>query len=338
MISSSGEPRVLLLSGNPGSWHAKDRLHEAATMNSTEAWVFAFGGSYMNIEEATPRDVAAFDIIIGNTDKPHNKLLRLAESRPVSTKWVTLLEGSATDYLRPLPHIQRILDASNLVNVINKHSTGLFRMMTKTRVEYIGIPYPAAEIRKLATPIADRSKGVYLCPLLTLRWSEVFVARKLGLPYYGYEHRLSRRLKTIGKHLRKHGSLDPQHLIDKAKELYSEPTLDVSRERTLPDHMHTNGQALLWLNFDPRYTWGRNVLDAAALGVPVIATRSTGHAEDFFPQILLETPFELEKAYGYAKRLIEDKEYYKEVATIPIERFEHLRPEAMKEKLLRSLA
>lgn len=338
MISSGSEPRVLLLSGNPGSWHAKDRLHEAPTMNSTEAWVFAFGGSYMNIETATPRVVADYDIVIGNTDKPHDKLLRLAESRPVSTKWVTLLEGSATDYLRPMEHIQQLLDTADLVNVINKHSIELFRMMTRTRVEYIGIPYPAAEIRELATPIPGRSRGVYLCPLLTSRWSEVFVARKLGLPYYGNEHRLSRKVKTIGKHLRKHGSLDPEYLIDKAKQLYGEPSLDVSRERTLPDHMRTNGQALLWLNFDPRYTWGRNVLDAAALGVPVIATRSTGHAEDFFPQLILEHPFELEKAYGYAKRLIDDKEYYREVATIPIDRFEHLRAEVMKEKLLRSLA
>jgi hypothetical protein len=337
MTSSRSDPRVLLLSGNPGSWHASDRLHDAATMNSTEAWVFAFGGSYMNIETATPRDLAGYDIVIGNTDKPHDKLLRLAESRPASAKWVTLLEGSATDYLRPMPHIQQLLDTADLVNVINKHSTEFFRMMTETRVEYIGIPYPAAEIRKLATPIAERTRGVYLCPLLTLRWSEVFVARKLGLPYYGFEHRLSRRLNTIRKYLRKYRSLDPQHLIDKAKQLYDEPSLDVSRERSLPDHMHSNGQALFWLNFDPRYTWGRNVLDAAALGVPVIATRSTGHAEDFFPQLMLENPFELEKACAYAKHLIEDKEYYKEVSTIPLERFEHLKPEVMKAKLLQAL-
>ena len=85
---------------------------------------------------------------------------------------------------------------------------------------------------------------------------------------------------------------------------------------------------------DPRYTWGRYILDAAALQVPVIATRSTGHAETFFPELMLENEFEIEKTQDLVLRLFRDKEFYQSVATIPLEKFNHLLPETKKKELL----
>jgi hypothetical protein len=337
--SPSSEPRVLVLGGNRKAWHAQDRLHESATMSGIEAWVYAFGGDYMHGKAATERDIARYDIVFGNTNLDAlENLVRLAESRPSSVQWVSLIEGSATDYLLPRSTIVTLLDAGDLVNVINKYSTELFASMTKTKVEYIGIPYPAREIRQLATSVEARRKEIFLCPFLTNRWSEVFVARRLGLPYYGLERRLTRRLNRLTDTIRKYGTADPHYLQKKAKAIYGEPSLDIRQEMPLGEYLRMVGESYMWLNFDERYTWGRYILDAAALGVPVISTRSTGHAEDFFPQLMLEHPFELEKAYTFAKRLIDDKDFCREMSTIPIERFDHLRPEAMKAKLLQALA
>jgi hypothetical protein len=328
-------PRVLVLGGNTLPWKASERPHEAATMTGIESWVYAFGGDYLCGMDATPSIISNYDIVIGNTNLtfiPH--LITLAESRGQGTKWVTLIEGSGTDYLRPINGVPKIFDVSDLIISINKYTTDLFRAMTTTHVEYIGIPFPAETIRKLSTPIDKRTREIYLSPFLLNRWSEVFVARQAKIPYYGIERRLTRKVKTILPNLKKYGTISPKYFMDRAKRLYNEPTLSIRRESSLEEHFRNEGNAMLWLNFDERYTWGRNVLDAAALQVPVISTRSTGHQEDFFPQLLLETPFELEKALTLTLRLINDEDFYREVCTIPLERFGHLSPEYMSAKLL----
>lgn len=330
--------RVLLLGGNTLPWKASERLHEADTMTGIESWVFAFDGDYMCGMSANPSIIAKYDIVIGNSNStfiPH--LLSLAESRPEHTKWVTLIEGSGTDYIAPLPGVPKIFDVSDLVININKYTTELFRAMTKVRVEYIGIPYPAETIRKLSTPIEKRRREIYLSPFLLKRWSEVFVARQAQIPYYGIERRLTRKIDTLLPNLRKYGTINPLYYMNKTRELYNEADLRIERERPLPEHFRFEGEAMLWLNFDERYTWGRNVLDAAALQIPIISTRSTGHQEDFFPSLLLETPFELEKALQLTNRLFKDEEFYRDVSTIPIEKFAHLRPEIMRDILLKLL-
>lgn len=281
------------------------------------------------------QDIARFDIVIGNTNLTSlRNLAQLAEHRPASVKWVSLIEGSAFDYVHPMPYLLRTLRASDLVNAINRHSLDLFRAMTSAPVEYIGIPYPAAQVRALATPIERRRREVFLCPILGSRWSEMFVARKLGLPYHGCELRLTRRLKTVPGAIRKYKTIAPEYFWKKIRRTYEMPDIDIRGIRRPEDHLREGGQALLWLNFDERYTWGRNVLDAAALGVPVIATRSTGHAQDFFPQLMLETPFDLEKAFQLAARLVTDEAFYRDSVAIPLERIEHLEQSVMVKKLL----
>lgn len=332
---TGSHPRVLVLGGNTLPWKASERPHEAATMTGIESWVHAFGGDYLCGMDATPSIISKYDIVIGNTNLtfiPH--LLTLAESRPKETKWVALIEGSGTDYLKPLPGVPNIFDASDLVISINKYTTGLFRAMTRTPVEYIGIPFPAETIRTLSTPIDKRRNEIYLSPFLLNRWSEVYVARRAQIPYYGIERRLTRKVKTLLPNLKKYRTIDPRYFMNKAAKLYNEPTLSIRRESSLEEHFRNEGSAMLWLNFDERYTWGRNVLDAAALQIPIISTRSTGHQEDFFPQLLLETPFELEKALALTTQLLGDEEFYREVSTIPLERFAHLSPEYMSTRLL----
>jgi hypothetical protein len=338
LAHTKSNPRVLVLGGNTLPWEASERQHEAATMTGIESWVHAFGGDYLCGMDAAPSIISEYDIVIGNTNLtfiPH--LITLAESRGQDTKWVTLIEGSGTDYIKPLPGVPKIFDVSDLVISINKYTTDLFRAMTTTQVEYIGIPFPAETIRTLSTPIDKRRKEIYLSPFLLNRWSEVFVARQTAVPYYGIERRLTRKVKTLLPNFKKYGTVNPHYFKDKAKILYNEPTLSIRRETSLDEHFRNEGSALLWLNFDERYTWGRNVLDAAALQVPVISTRSTGHQEDFFPQLLLETPFELEKALALTMRLINDEEFYREVSTISLERFVHLSPIFMRTRLLELL-
>jgi hypothetical protein len=307
-------------------------------VNGIEAWVYALNGNYIQGITAHSRDLEAFDIVIANYNfSAADHLLKLAQDRKPSCKLVILIEGDALDYLKPHQYMRDIFDSSDLVICINKFTEDFFRKFTSTRVEYIGIPYPGEGIRALSTPFEKRRKDVFLGPMLLSRWLEYFCVKDLGIPVYGYERHLSRKRRTIIKNIRQYRTIDPMYFHNRSRDLYRDPSLTIIREQTLPDFFRHNGGAYVWLNLDQRYTWGRYVLDAAALQVPIITTRSTGHGEDFFPLTTLATEFEINKAAELVKRLFTDEEFYREVSTIPIEKFDHLRPEVKKKELLQIL-
>lgn len=332
------EPKVLLLHWNRGKWKAKDRPIQARTENACETWVFAFNGDFLYTPEARPSDLAGYDIIIANSDRIHlEQLYALSDSRPSSAKWVTSIEGDALDYIIPRPFVRELLDNSDLVNCINSYSEPFFKKLTSAPVKYIGFPYPAENIRALSTPIEQRRKEIFLAPMLLSRWLDYFCVKDLGIPFYGYEKKITRTARTILKNIRTYGSLDRKFFHKKVRRFYRDALLDILQEVPLEDFFRRNGAAYLWLNMDQRYTWGRYVLDAAALQVPIIATRSTGQAEHFFPDTMIENEFEVEKARELILRLFSDKDFYSEVATIPIEKFDHLKPEVKKKELLDAL-
>ena len=174
-----------------------------------------------------------------------------------------------------------------------------------------------------------------ICPTLTTRWNDYLVARKLGLKFYGFEKVLTRKPKAIVHNYVNHKSfLNKWAVFDKVSGLYKDTSLQIKPMAPLETVFTITGNSLLWINLDDRYTWGRNVLDAAALQIPVISTRSTGHAEEFFPETLVDDEFDIDTAINIGKRLITDEEFYKSVTDIPLEKFEHLSHESMKKTLL----
>ena len=105
----------------------------------------------------------------------------------------------------------------------------------------------------------------------------------------------------------------------------------------LKNYFKENRDSYIWLNLDDRFTWGRYVLDAAALQIPIITTESTGHADELFPYTCLEHEYDIDKAIELGRRLVDDKEFYHKVTSYPIGKMEHLKPEVMKNKLLTAL-
>ncbi len=334
----TSDPRLVLLGGNKGFWHANDRLAESATMTGIESWAFACNGDYRQAIRCKKEDLANYDIIIASYNHSDtDKLIRLQEGRRKGCKWVTMIEADALTYIKPQQFMRELLDNSDLIICINRHTESFFKKFTTAKVVNLGLPYPAEGIRALSTPVKERRKEIFLAPMLLTRWTEYFCVRDLGVPFYGYEKRLSRTRKTIIKNLRKHGTVDPQFFFREARSLYNEPQLRIERETSLPNFFRYNGAASVWLNLDQRYTWARYVLDAAALQVPIITTHSTGHGEDFFPLTTIANEFEIDKAAELVKKLFSDADFYREVSTIPINKFDHLRPEVKKKELFDSL-
>ena len=332
------EPRVLLLHWNKGKWQARERPQQALTENSCESWIFAFDGDFLNTDLATPSVLKEYDIIIANSDYIHvEQLSKLSAARPATCKWVTLVEGQAHDFVKPRPFIRELFDNSDLVNCINASTEPYFKRLTSAPVKFIGFPYPVEGIRALSTPMEKRRREIFLSPMLLGRWLEYFTVNDLGIPLYGYEKKLSRTIRNVAKNLRQHRSLDRMYFQKKVAEAYKDPSLEILREVPLEDFFKRNSAAYLWLNMDPRYTWGRYVLDAAALQIPIIATRSTGQAEHFFPELMIENEFEIGKVRDLVQRLFHDEDFYRSVSTIPLEKFSHLRPEVKKRELMDAL-
>ena len=300
--------RVLLLGGLPGQWQAHPDGRDVAS--GIEAWMYCFPDSWHSCgATCTPEFVREFDLIIANTARVGftENLLRLQQERRPDSKWVSLIEGCGASYLDPDARVRKLLAGSDLVNVINRHTLEYFRALSGVRCEYIGIPYPAEQIR--AKYPRNNGKGVYLPMPLRNFQSSVLAA----LPH---------RLKLHG--------IDSANPFDVDIELH-------------PPSVYQEYYALLardawaFVDLDPRYTWKRNVLDCAAIGIPCISTVSGGHAKHFFPHLEVQNAFSVTEAGDLLEELRKFPHFYREVSTVPMEKFAEFTHDFMRDKLLASL-
>jgi hypothetical protein len=338
----SFEPRVAVSGWKPGRWSAAGRSLDESLCTGVQSWVYAFGGDYIGHRDLARRDLDAYDILIVNTNKPLAPLAQLARDRPASLKWVSLIEGNADDYCVPQEHLRALLDASDLVDTINRRSLPLFRRLTTSRVEQIGMPYPVEGVRRFATPLARRKPRAFLCTQLSRRWNEHLVARELGLGCFGHDLRTSRDeglLPLITRAIKARSfAVDREENAGKMRRLYGDDALGfMTFTKDAGSYLAESGNSLLWLDLDDRHTWARFVLDAAALGVPIIATASTGHGETLFPLTTVADFMDIERAVEIGRRLIGDRAFYEHVATFPAQGLEAFKAEPMKRALLGAL-
>jgi len=337
----SNEPRVLVSGWKSGRWSAAGKTLDESLCTGVQSWAYAFDGDYIGHRDISRRDLDHYDIVIMNTNKPFLPLVRLAEDRPASIKWISLIEGSADDYYVPQNHLKALLDMSDLVNVINRHSLPLFKLLTKSKVEYIGIPYPVEGVKKFITPFEKRSKRVFLCTQLLKRWNDHLAAKAIGMAYHGYEIRKSRQgnIVSLSELLRTRSfTFDSEENINKAKALYNDASLEITTfTKDMKQYLTANSGAYFWMNLDSGYTWARFVLDAAALCMPIITTSSTYHGGIFFPETTVEHVMDIERAIEIGKRLSSDRDFYEHVARYPADKMNFLKAEPMKQALLGAL-
>jgi SAM-dependent methyltransferase len=324
-------------------------------MNGVEAWVYAFHGDFIGYNRLKEHELAKYDLVIANSNTTFiPRLVRLAAHRPAHLRWVTLIEGDALDYVKPLPSVLDIFRVSDLVNCINRPALALFQALAdrvipekRAHVAMLGIPYPIDGVRQYAVAPEQRFEALVremmICPFLGHRWNDWLVARAVverygqsSLRYYGYVRPLSRSLKNW-RELWRARSLDKMHAIRHARALYNDAILDIRLASGLEDFFPMNAGAFCWLNLDERYTWARYVLDAAALGIPIITTASTGHGEALFPATTLRDELQLSEAVELVVRLLDDRSFYCEVSKQATGYLEQFAPAVMCEKLVSAL-
>lgn len=328
--------KALLLGGNRQAWSWNERLHEEGVTNGIEAWVHALRGDYRQGKTFRAEDLERYDLVILNLgisqlERYQSVLSNRATNR---TKVVALHEGGLAELHQPWRPWSQVADLCDLVIAINGHGVSFMQALTSTPVVFIGIPYPVDGIRGYSVAIEERRHEVLLCAPPLVRPLDYLAARPLGLPMYAYESTIRRNVRDVWAHR----TLNKEFYLNRARGLYADPNLEVLPQTGLVGFLEKAARTKLWMNLDTRYTWGRYVLDAAALGVPVITTRETWHGDILFPELVVSSPYDIDGATQLARRLLNDPEFYREVVEYAARGLDPYRPEVATERLMAELS
>jgi hypothetical protein len=327
--------QAIVAGGSPGAWNWKQLAHDAATMNGIEAWVFALQGDYKRGTDLMPDDLDRYDLAVVNMNfgyLPHYRQA-LATGRQRRAKLVGLFEGDLAQLEKQWKEWGEVADCCDLIISINDFGTSFLQALTSTPVSYIGIPFPVDGIRSLTVPIEERHREIFLCASPLTRSNDYVAAQRLGLPMLAYEKSFSRRWREVMQHR----SLDKMRYIKRARDHYNNPRLTILARTHLRGYLERVARSLIWMDLDTRYTWGRFVLDAAALGIPIITTPNTWHGPRIFPELTVESPYDARGAHDIATRLLDDPAFYRQVVEQASAGMDWYRPEQTVERLMKEL-
>jgi len=278
--------------------------------------------------------IAKYDLVISNLNGHFlSQLLQLAKKRASHVRWVALIEGDARDYLNPSEDLLRLFDAVDLIAAINEWSVPILAELTSTPVAWVGIPYPVDYVRNLAVAVDCREPVCLVCPA-QLKLPSYVVAKATGLRIRTYAKKSSRNFRNLPLFFRHR-----RFSVDLFKQYWQVrlPDAEIRLEVSLEEFWRTEARSQIWVNLDDRYTWGRYVLDAAALGVPCITTRNTAHGPYLFPETCVEDVFSTEQAVSMASRLVSDAKFYQHVVDFAQSRLNRYSAEACVERLKSAL-
>ncbi len=280
--------------------------------NSTEGWAYALRGDFKGGGVPPPELLREYDLVLANLDR---KLLpgfsKLIRQRPSDVRWVSTIEGGGGDYLAPDADLLSVLDASDVVSNINRHTTAYLQSLTNTPVHWIGVPYPGEDIAQFAVPYAERCGDVLICPKRDAEpsWK---VAELCGVDAFCFVPTVSRQLRNA-RVFASHRYVGKDVLMRDLASHGRPIGVDGALECGLEETWRVGSRRKVWINLDPRYTWSRWVLDGAALGVPVISTVSTAHSCALFPELTVPNIFAIDEAAAMVRRLLGDEEWYHSV-------------------------
>lgn len=334
-------PKTLVIGGNNGRWSYSDKPQFGTVCNGIEAFVFAFKADYIGWKYLKEEDVSQYELIIANLNYLRQEYLKHAEilkKHNFSAKWVVLVEGDVYDYLAINESFRFILNNADFVNVINKHTESYFQAQTKKPCQYIGIPYPLEGIQKFTVPIEERNEQILLCSDPKKRNTDYLAASQLGLPLFGFTEIYSRNIQGITKNFKDNSSFFDKYIgVKQVQEFFTSPSIVVEQTVDLTQIFNKIASKKLWMNLDSRYTWGRYILDAATLGMPIISTESTGHASVLFPETTIPNAFMIDTAVDIGNKLLSDKGFYSAVSSYATEQLKNYGLEDIPNKLLTSI-
>lgn len=335
--------KALVIGGNEGFWNYKEKQNSDYDINGVENWAFALQGDYIGGNAIKLDLINKYDLVISNLNFDKVPYMKQAKSivvnRNSNVKWVTLIENDALVYLGALHKVKFLLDHSDLIIGINTHSMPFLRSMTSTKVELIGIPYNIERIFKLRKSIDNRNNRTILFSNPLRQTNEYQTIKKTDYPYAMLIPKHTRTLKNLIAYTKKNKSftIDRDYYLKKIENRLGTKIENYFLTAPISKYLEYLSNNYIALNLDDRYTWSRNVLDCAALGLPIISTANTEHTAQLFPELMVANCFALDHATELTHRLYNDKEFYAKQANPDLSYFEQFNYTQIKERLLNSL-
>ncbi len=291
--------------------------------NEVRSWAYAFKGevycgtqihdfSYFDRFEIVMVEICANLIEITKELKQHTRafVIGLPESEIIPT-WG----------LQALKKYKETLDCLDMVGAINEKMIPALRSFTKTRVEYVGLPYPVNFARQMSNGITreNKNKTIEIGNMATICGLNYNLSIFQNLPYNGvcYPYCEEDRLKI---------------------EAFTQANgrLNYLAQTGWQDYYIQHMKSYLGLHCDPRFTLGRFPLDCASANMPFVGTHYSQSANVLYPYTTFYH-WELDKMTETIHRLYNDVGFYDKVVNYANEHLCEFDLEITKQRVLNYL-
>lgn len=212
------------------------------------------------------------------------------------------------------------LDACDVFASWFRGSESYFRFMTDTPVVYLPMPYPVEYVKQFYQQAKEKDR-VILCSGETSR-SDIltgqFIARRLHDRYPEFHIQLGP--------VNHRGMVGPFWSENRHPHIHAAPLQEGTYEvlwhqPSWEGFLQTLARTFLGINTDLTWTMGRFPNDAAGVGTPCIGMTANSQ-RDLFPDTTCFEPFDVDRVFKLACRLIEEPSFYEAVQRKALSRLE----------------
>jgi len=354
------KPRVLVIGiDDIIKTKTSEKKHiELTYIYNLESWMHLFEADYVVYQKISETMISRYDIIICTSlvllDEHYSaRVSHIASAKLRHVKWVTVFEGMIDIYHNTLKHLKRMLDSSDLVNVINRSTLAPISSITESKCESLGYPFPIMNISRFRSEIAIREKMLFICNPLLNAASEVRIAANLNIPTIGFEQKVAKGLipkfRSIKRYREELNELEGRvpgtisslfsrnKFIDLARARYQLSNLVINPDLAPEKHFRLYSRYFVWISTSPLANNDANVLYAASLGIPIITTKSSNLGAELFPYTCISNEKAYDEAGEIISNLLNDKSYYKQICNFPASMVEPFRGVNQKVRMLKLL-
>jgi len=291
-------------------------------------WIYAMRGEFMNWKEVKIDELDKHDLImilLLPIPEALPKYLQVVQS---DVRTIVYIDGPVGEQCAMMTVAQKdqyikIIRQADYIFTYGEEADGYFKILSGGKeIHYVNIPYPVEYIRSIQTPLKDKGLAIEMAKGFGGRRCDRNTISSWGA-FAGIQQ----------KHPNVRAVAHPHHDPDNTGESrvnasYMEEIfgIKIGREEGVAEDWFLELGMLPWMEYvqqlspcyigihlDRCYTRGQFPLECSGLRIPCICSGSDA-GRKLFPQTFLRNPWDVDKAVGLGCRLIEDKEFYSEVA------------------------
>ena len=268
--------------------------------HNPDFWAQAMRWDLLSGRCLPPSDLLdTYDVLLVNGNVELFEFIKILKAS-TPAKIILLVEGSlsALSYFHPSQKIAyiEILKMVDAIGTLNKNCS-FFHMISEKPIRWIGVPVDIDFVKKWRIKPQTKDTGLW------------------GIGSNLNSHNSITSL-FVAKNAKVQTALMQSFPHDQAEEFCKTLKLDfVKLHAPYTWHSFLKYYSQCWgaVLMSNEYTWGRYSLDFAALGMPVVGSKSQFTHNILFPALSFEPYLETEQAIEATIRLIKDKDFYLEI-------------------------